>query len=74
MSQTEVESRIAALEKELSLLKAQLDTKADKIEKNGKRRWWMDHVGIFADDPAHAEAMRLGREWRDSQREDYDKD
>ncbi|MGQ0541371.1 MAG: hypothetical protein ACT4O9_05915 [Blastocatellia bacterium] len=79
MSQTEVESRIAALEKELNLLKAKVDKKADKAEKNGERpstkhAWWKDHVGIFADDPAHEEAMRLGREWRESQREDYDKD
>jgi len=30
-------------------------------------------MGMFADDPAHEEAMRLGREYRLSQREDYDK-
>lgn len=79
MSQTELEIRLATVEKELSLLKAKVETKLDKQNVNGndskaKRPWWKDHVGIFADDPAHEEAMRLGREWRKSQREDYDTD
>jgi hypothetical protein len=72
MTQMEMETRIARLEQELNTVKAKI---AD-IEKKEKpnRAWWKDHVGIFADDPAHEEAMRLGREWRKAQREDYDKD
>lgn len=58
MNQTSVESRIAILEEELSTLK----TKFQKIE-NGDA-WWKRRIGIFADDPLHAEATRLGREWR----------
>ncbi len=36
--------------------------------------WWKERIGIFASDPAHEEAVRLGREYRLSQREDYDAD
>ncbi len=67
MSNTEVEERIAVLEKEINQLKA----KFEKIEEK-KVPWWKERMGTFADDPAHEEAMRLGREYRLSQREDYD--
>ena len=69
MSNTEIETRISVLENELNLLK----NKFEKIEKKDLP-WWKQIVGTFADDPAHEEAMRLGREYRLSQREDYDKD
>lgn len=36
--------------------------------------WWKERIGIFANDPAHEEAVRLGREYRLAQREDYDAD
>lgn len=69
MSQNEMETRITLLERELEALKS----KFEKIEKE-KKLWWEQRIGTFADDPAHEEAMRLGREWRQSQREDYDQD
>lgn len=69
MSNTELENRISALEKEVAILKQ----KIEKDEKS-KKPWWEEIAGTFADDPAHEEAMRLGREYRLSQREDYDKD
>ena len=61
MSQVDFESRIVVLEKEISSLKS----KFAKIENS--EPWWKERVGIFADDPSHAEAMRLGREWRKKQ-------
>ena len=69
MSNTEVEKRISILEEELSILKS----KFEKIEKKDLP-WWDKIAGTFADNPAYNEAMRLGREYRLSQREDYDKD
>ncbi|MCY7376859.1 MAG: hypothetical protein LH472_12940 [Pyrinomonadaceae bacterium] len=69
MSNVEIETRISALEKELNTLKS----KFEKIEKK-EEPWWKQIIGTFANDPAHEEAMRLGREYRLSQREDYDKD
>ena len=69
MTSTEIETKFKALENELNLLKS----KFEKIEKK-EEPWWKERMGTFADDPAHEEAMRLGREYRLSQREDYDKD
>lgn len=70
MSNTEIEKRLAALEAEVALLKSKV------VEKNGtsEKAWWKDHIGVFADDPAHEEAMRLGREYRESQKMVYDED
>ena len=68
MSNTEIEKRLADLEAEVALLKS-------KLEKNGSKDetpWWEKRIGIFADDPAHEEAMRLGREYRESQQMVYD--
>lgn len=61
MSQTDLESRIVVLESELSALKS----KFARIE-NGET-WWRLRRGLFENDPNHAEAMRLGREWREKQ-------
>jgi hypothetical protein len=66
MTNIEIEKRIESLENEVVLLKA------DKSEK--KKLLWEEIAGTFADDPVYDEAMRLGREYRLSQREDYDKD
>ncbi len=58
----EVARRVAKLEAEVAKLKARLDA----IEKAPK--WWERIVGTFRDDPAYEEAMRLGRQYRESQR------
>ena len=69
MQKKELKKRITILEKEVTLLK-------QKIEKHEKSKepWWKQIAGTFANDPMHEEAMRLGREYRLAQREDYDKD
>jgi hypothetical protein len=67
MSNTELETRIKTLESEIAVLKE----KFKKIEKS-ERPWWEQIAGTFADDPIYEEAMRLGREYRLSQREDYE--
>jgi hypothetical protein len=69
MTNSELEKRIAVLEKEVALLKNQIRKKEE-----ARKPWWEEIAGTFADDPAYDEAMRLGREYRLSQREDYDKD
>ncbi|MGH9949941.1 MAG: hypothetical protein ACRD6X_22460 [Pyrinomonadaceae bacterium] len=72
MSTTEIETKIKALDAEIGLLK----TKVNKLEKKNTsvQPWWDKISGTFADDKAYDEAMRLGREYRLAQREDYDKD
>lgn len=75
MSNAELENRIAVLEKEVALLKGKVDSKGKVDNKSeAKKPWWEEIAGTFADDPIYDEAMRLGREYRLSQREDYDKD
>jgi hypothetical protein len=69
MSNTELENRIAVLEKEVALLKQKIVK-----EEKPKEHWWKEIAGTFANDPMYDEAMRLGREYRLSQREDYDND
>lgn len=69
MTNQELENRIAVLEAEVALLKNKVEKKSEP-----KKAWWEERIGTFADDPAHEEAMRLGREYRLSQREDYDND
>ncbi|MGJ3245049.1 MAG: hypothetical protein ACFE0I_03120 [Elainellaceae cyanobacterium] len=58
----QLEERVAYLEAEVARLK-------NKVE-NGvsARPWWEQIVGTFADNAAYDEAMRLGREYRDSLR------
>jgi len=58
-----VEDRLAALEQDVAALKARLEGKPRTTKE------WLDQVsGKFANDPMYDEAMRLGREWRESQR------
>jgi hypothetical protein len=70
MTNTELENRLSAVETELALLKSKVE------QKNGTSEiaWWKKRMGVFADDPAHEEAMRLGREYRESQKPVYDED
>ena len=70
MTNAELEKRIAILEAEVALLKSKDLKKDDKNE----LPWWKQIIGTFADDPAHEEAMRLGREYRLSQKMIYDED
>lgn len=69
MTNTEIEKRLELLEAEVALLKS-------KSERNGnvEKPWYEKIAGKFADDPIYDEAMRLGREYRLSQRENYDED
>jgi hypothetical protein len=61
MASSDLEKRVAALEAEVAALKAETTKSA-----TNQRPWWKEIAGTFADDPAFEEAMRLGREWRDS--------
>lgn len=60
MATAQIELRLATLEAEVSRLK-------QKVE--APQPHWVDKVyGAFADDPDFLEAMRLGREYRESLR------
>ena len=63
MATVTLEERVAALEAEFALLK-----KERMNEAQSKKPWWEEIRGTFKDDPAYEEAMRLGREYRESLR------
>jgi len=63
MAVAELELRVAALEAEMARVKEQLARPA------GSPADWLDEIyGAFANDPHFEEAMRLGREYRESLR------
>ena len=62
MAASALERRVAALEIEVAQMKKQLA----KTTNGGD--WLDDFYGAFAGDPHFAEAMRLGREYRESLR------
>jgi hypothetical protein len=63
MSAKELETRVAALEAEVSRLKARMDEAVPP-----KKPWWEQIAGTFEGDPYYKEAMRLGRKYRESLR------
>lgn len=64
MSAQTVEERLAAVETELQELKRERE---QIKEQNKAIPWWEQIRGQFKDDPMYDEAMRLGREWRESE-------
>ena len=65
MSNKELESRVAALEKAV----AQLQQRAKDPENNP----WRKIIGHFKNDPIYDEIVRLGREYRLAQHPDHKK-
>ncbi len=64
MTSKELESRLATIEAEL----AQLKTKVGDLD--ASQPWWERIAGSFQDDPVYEKAMKLGAEYRRSQRPD----
>lgn len=67
MSTPTIEERLSAVEAQVEVLKqqAKADKSVDKSDDNIP--WWQRIVGIHADSPGFEEAVRLGREWRESE-------
>lgn len=63
MAVAQIEQRVAALEAEVTLLKQKLEAVTKPATP-----WWQEIYGTFADDPLYEEAMRSGREYRESLR------
>ena len=56
-----MEERLSTLEDEVGRLK-----KANQSSNFDSLPWWEKIRGTFKDDPDYDDAMRLGREWRES--------
>ena len=63
MATGSLEDRVTALEKELAHMKARL-----KSTEHASPDWLDKICGSFTNDPIYEEAMRLGREYRESLR------
>ena len=64
MPNTTLEERVAKIEAELVQVKEQLST----TQSSTGAPWWKKIVGVYKNDPEFVEAMRLGREYRESLR------
>ena len=67
MATLEIEERLFRLEAEVAQLKVKVSQTTDNPVP-----WWQQISGVFKDDPLFDEAERLGREWREAQRMEYD--
>jgi hypothetical protein len=65
MSTPQIKKRLKAIEDELARLKADINGGQPPPKRGGG---WRAVVGTFAGDPLHAKAMKLGRQYRQSQR------
>ncbi len=63
MAVAQIEQRVAALEAEVTRLKQTIEAVTKPVSP-----WWQEIYGTFANDPLHEEAMRSGREYRESLR------
>ncbi len=63
MSAQTIEERLTAVEAELQKLKREKEQDEAQAE---EPRGWKRIVGIFADNPEFEEAVKAGKEWRDS--------
>jgi hypothetical protein len=61
MTVLELERRILALEAEVAQLR-----KAWECSSPSSQRWWEQISGVFAEDKPFEEAMKLGRDYRNS--------
>jgi hypothetical protein len=73
MTTTEVEERLAQLERSFSERIARLEEEVSRLSQPAaasapEPAWWQRIVGVFQDDREFDEAMRLGRAYRESLR------
>ena len=65
MAGSNMQQRLSNLEDEVAKLKVQISVNQPAVP---IKAWWHTIAGTFANDPAHAEAMELGRKYRKSLR------
>jgi len=68
----DLEERVALLEKEVQHLRLELARQRGDVSGRTAPDFLDKFAGIFADDPTFAEAVRLGRDWRNADRPEAD--
>lgn len=63
MTSSEIEKRLEILEAEVTLLKSKIE------QKNDSEKPWYKQIPKFGGNPAYEEAMKLRREYRQSQKD-----
>jgi hypothetical protein len=63
MASETIEARLSGLEREMAQIKRLLKSKSASAEP-----WWEGIAGVFEDDRTFEEAMKLGRQYRESLR------
>ncbi|MDJ0898855.1 MAG: hypothetical protein QNJ55_08580 [Xenococcus sp. MO_188.B8] len=65
MSSPELEKRVSILESELTQIKSLLETSI-----NQNKPWWEEISGTFSDSSIFDQVVELGREYRESSKEE----
>jgi hypothetical protein len=73
MASKTIDERLNSMEARLVELQRLIDERL-AAKPMIERRGWRAIVGKFEDVPYYEEAMRLGREWRESQHDEIDED
>ena len=74
MLSTTTEERLNSLEMRLTDLQRQFEERLPSATTPKPKRGWKAIVGTFEDDPLYEEAMRLGRQWRETQFDELDQE
>lgn len=64
MTAEKLEERVLELEERMRSVEGQIRGDAKSAVDSVPKRGWRAFVGVDADNPDFAEAVRLGREWR----------
>jgi hypothetical protein len=70
MTSQQLEDRLSSLEQELGQVKRILQQ--NLIPPTSVTPWWEKIAGTFPDDDAFRDAEQIGREWRNTQQDNFD--
>ncbi len=69
MTSQQLEARLSTLEQELGQVKRLLQ---QNLPPTATQPWWEAIAGTFPDDDAFRDAEQIGREWRNTQQDNFD--
>jgi hypothetical protein len=72
MTSQQLEERLSHLEQELGQVKRLLQQNLNPTQPTSTQPWWEAIAGTFPDDDAFRDAEQIGREWRNTQQDNFD--